>query len=71
MIKAVPPASRTFAFSFGSTSLTVKKISPNVSVTVQPNATNVNTLLRYFKNLVRYLSYDPESDIDRYQERGF
>ena len=33
-------------------------------------ATNVNTLLRYFKNLVRYLIYDPESDIDRYQERG-
>ncbi len=31
-------------------------------------ATNVNTLLRYFKNLVRYFSYDPESDIDRYQE---
>jgi O-antigen/teichoic acid export membrane protein len=33
-------------------------------------ATNVNTLLRYFKNLVRYLTYDPESDIDRFQERG-
>jgi O-antigen/teichoic acid export membrane protein len=33
-------------------------------------ATNVNTLLRYFKNLVRYFTYDPESDIDRYQERG-
>ncbi|MGA8621090.1 MAG: oligosaccharide flippase family protein [Candidatus Sulfotelmatobacter sp.] len=31
-------------------------------------ATNVNTLLRYFRNLVRYFSYDPESDIDRYQE---
>jgi len=31
-------------------------------------ATNVNTLLRYFKNLVRYVSYDPESDIDRFQE---
>jgi O-antigen/teichoic acid export membrane protein len=31
-------------------------------------ATNVNTLLRYFKNLVRYFSYDPETDIDRYQE---
>jgi O-antigen/teichoic acid export membrane protein len=31
-------------------------------------ATNVNTLLRYFKNLVRYFSYDPESDIDRFQE---
>jgi O-antigen/teichoic acid export membrane protein len=33
-------------------------------------ATNVNTLLRYFKNLVRYFSYDPESDIDRFQEDG-
>ena len=33
-------------------------------------ATNVNTLLRYFKNLVRYFSYDPESDIDRFQETG-
>ncbi len=33
-------------------------------------ATNVNTLLRYFKNLVRYFSYDPESDIDRYQEHS-
>ena len=32
--------------------------------------TNVNTLLRYFKNLVRYFSYDPESDIDRFQESG-
>jgi len=31
-------------------------------------ATNVNTLLRYFKNLVRYFSYNPESDIDRFQE---
>ncbi len=31
-------------------------------------ATNVNTLLRYLKNLVRYISYDPESDIDRFQE---
>lgn len=31
-------------------------------------ATNVNTLLRYLKNLVRYFSYDPESDIDRFQE---
>jgi O-antigen/teichoic acid export membrane protein len=30
--------------------------------------TNVNTLLRYFKNLVRYVSYDPESDIGRFQE---
>ncbi|MFZ0322264.1 MAG: lipopolysaccharide biosynthesis protein [Candidatus Sulfotelmatobacter sp.] len=33
--------------------------------------TNVNTLLRYLKNLVRYFSYDPESDIGRYQEPGF
>jgi O-antigen/teichoic acid export membrane protein len=33
-------------------------------------ATNVNTLLRYFKNLVRYFTYDPESDIGRYQERS-
>jgi O-antigen/teichoic acid export membrane protein len=33
--------------------------------------TNVNTLLRYFKNLVRYFTYDPESDIGRFQERGF
>jgi hypothetical protein len=33
-------------------------------------STNVNTLLRYFTNLVRYLTYDPESDIDRLQERG-
>jgi hypothetical protein len=31
--------------------------------------TNVNTLLRYLKNVVRYFSYDPESDIGRYQER--
>jgi hypothetical protein len=34
-------------------------------------STNVNTLLRYFTNLVRYFSYDPESDIDRFQEDGF
>lgn len=34
-------------------------------------ATNVNTLLRYFKNLVRYFTYDAETDIDRYQEHGF
>lgn len=34
-------------------------------------ATNVNTLLRYFKNLVRYFSYDPESDIDRFQKPAF
>ncbi|MGA7301748.1 MAG: hypothetical protein WBX10_15655, partial [Candidatus Sulfotelmatobacter sp.] len=32
--------------------------------------TNVNTLLRYLKNFVRYFSYDPETDIGRYQERG-
>ncbi|MGA8441457.1 MAG: oligosaccharide flippase family protein [Candidatus Sulfotelmatobacter sp.] len=32
--------------------------------------TNVNTLLRYFKNLVRYFTYHPESDIGRFQERG-
>lgn len=32
--------------------------------------TNVNTLLRYFKNLVRYFSYDPESDIGRFNEEG-
>jgi len=31
-------------------------------------STNVNTLLRYFKNLVRYFSYDPETDIGRFQE---
>jgi O-antigen/teichoic acid export membrane protein len=31
-------------------------------------STNVNTLLRYLTNLVRYVSYDPESDIDRFQE---
>jgi len=30
--------------------------------------TSVNTLLRYFKNLVRYFSYDPESDIGRLLE---
>jgi len=32
--------------------------------------TNVNTLLRYFKNLVRYFTYDPETDIGRFQQRG-
>ena len=32
--------------------------------------TNVNTLLRYLKNLVRYFSYDPETDIGRFQERS-
>jgi O-antigen/teichoic acid export membrane protein len=31
-------------------------------------STNVNTLLRYFKNLVRYFSYDPQTDIGRFQE---
>ena len=31
-------------------------------------STNMNTLWRYFRNLVRYVSYDPESDIDRFQE---
>jgi O-antigen/teichoic acid export membrane protein len=30
--------------------------------------TNVNTLLRYMKNLIRYFSYDPESDIGRFRE---
>ncbi|HEY6768169.1 MAG TPA: lipopolysaccharide biosynthesis protein [Candidatus Sulfotelmatobacter sp.] len=30
--------------------------------------TNVNTLFRYFTNLVRYFTYDPESDIGRLQE---
>jgi hypothetical protein len=33
--------------------------------------TNVNTLLHYLKNLVRHLSYDPESDIGRFQETDF
>jgi hypothetical protein len=33
-------------------------------------ATNFNTLLRYLKNLVLYFSYDPETDIGRFQERG-
>ena len=33
--------------------------------------TNVNTLLRYLKNVVRYVSYDAETDIGRFQERGF
>ena len=32
--------------------------------------TNVNTLLRYMKNVLRYFSYDPETDIGRFQERG-
>lgn len=30
--------------------------------------TNFNTLLRYFKNLVRHFSYDAETDIGRFQE---
>ncbi len=30
--------------------------------------TNVNTLSRYLTNLVRYIFYDPESDIGRFQE---
>ena len=30
--------------------------------------TNVNSLLRYLKNLIRYVTYDPESDIGRFQE---
>ncbi len=34
-------------------------------------STNVNTLLRYLTNLVRYFSYDPESDIDRFHEHEF
>jgi O-antigen/teichoic acid export membrane protein len=33
--------------------------------------TNFNTLLRYFKNLVRYVTYNPESDIGRFREPGF
>lgn len=34
-------------------------------------STNVNTLLRYLKNLVRHFSYDPGSDIGRFRERDF
>jgi O-antigen/teichoic acid export membrane protein len=34
-------------------------------------STNVNTLLRYLRNLVRYFPYDPESDIGRFQERTY
>jgi len=34
-------------------------------------STNVNTLFRYLKNLVRYFSYDPETDIGRFQEGGY
>jgi len=30
--------------------------------------TNVNTLLRYLKNLVRHITYDAETDIGRFQE---
>jgi hypothetical protein len=30
--------------------------------------TNVNTLLRYLKNLIRHVTYDAESDIGRFQE---
>jgi O-antigen/teichoic acid export membrane protein len=33
--------------------------------------TNFNTLLRYLKNLVRHFTYDPESDIGRFQEGDF
>jgi O-antigen/teichoic acid export membrane protein len=33
--------------------------------------TNVNTLLRYLKNVVRYLSYDAETDIVRLQEEEY
>ena len=32
--------------------------------------TNVNTLYRYFTNLVKYIFYDPESDIGRFMESG-
>jgi O-antigen/teichoic acid export membrane protein len=31
-------------------------------------STSVNTLLRYLKNLIRHITYDPESDIGRFQE---
>jgi hypothetical protein len=31
--------------------------------------TNVNTLLRYLRNVVRYFTYHPETDIGRFQER--
>ena len=33
--------------------------------------TNVNTLWRYLKNLIRYVSYDPETDIGRFHETEF
>jgi len=29
--------------------------------------TNINTLLRYFRNMIRHFSHDPESEIDRFQ----
>jgi hypothetical protein len=32
--------------------------------------TNVNTLSRYLTNLLRYIFYDPESDIGRFMESG-
>ena len=32
--------------------------------------TNVNTLSRYFTNLVRHLFYDPETDLGRFLESG-
>jgi len=32
--------------------------------------TNMNTLLRYFKNLVRHGIYDPDPDIERFEESG-
>jgi len=32
--------------------------------------TNVNTLYRYFTNMVKYVFYDPESDIGRFMESG-
>jgi hypothetical protein len=34
-------------------------------------ATNLNTLLRYLRNLVRHFSYDAATDIGRFQEPGF
>jgi O-antigen/teichoic acid export membrane protein len=30
--------------------------------------TNLNTLLRYLRNVIRHVYYDPETDIDRYQQ---
>jgi len=33
--------------------------------------TNLNTLLRYLKNLVRNFPYDPESDVVRFEEPGY